>query len=141
MSLGEIGFSGQQQGVARFAVAAALLREGSNSLRLLSAGGAGDVSLVDRIRVSYPHTFTADDDALTLTVNGSQRVTITGVTSRAVRAFDVTEPDAPRELTDEVLGGKGSYALSVTVPDGTARRLLVMSEERMSKAAAMTMNR
>ena len=58
-----------------------------------------------------------------------------------MRAFDVTEPDAPRELTDEVLGGKGSYALSVTVPDGTARRLLVMSEERMSKAAAMTMNR
>jgi hypothetical protein len=139
-ALGEIDFNSQEQGVARFTIAAALLREGGNNLRLLSAGGAGDVSLVDRIRVSYPHSFTADDDELTLTVSGSQRVTIAGFTSRSLRAFDVTEPDAPRELTGEVTGSKGSYGLSVTVPDGAARRLLVMSEERMSKAAGIRMN-
>jgi hypothetical protein len=139
--LGEIAFNGQQQGTGRFAVAAALLHEGSNRLRLLSTGGASDISLVDRIRVSHPHTFTADDDSLTLTVSGGERLTIKGFTSRAVRAFDVTTPGAPLELAGEVTGSKGSYALSVTVPAGAERRLLVMSEERMSKAAALTLNR
>jgi photosystem II stability/assembly factor-like uncharacterized protein len=139
--LGELTFSDQQQGVLRVEVAASLLREGSNSIQLTSTGGAGDVSLVDRIRISYPHAFTADDDQLTLSVNSGERVTINGFTSAAIRAFDVTDENAPREVVGEISGGKGSYQISVGVVSSGPRRLLVASNARLSRAAALTMNR
>jgi hypothetical protein len=138
--LGEIIFDGRQQGVLRVEVALSLLREGSNSIRLTTTGGTGDVSLVDHIRISYPHRFTADDNRLTLTVNGGQRVQINGFTAGAIRAFDVTDEKAPREIVGQISGDKGGYQISMGVAGLGPRRLLVTSAERMSRAALLAMD-
>ncbi len=138
--LGESVFSGQQQGVLRVEVAASMLREGSNSIRLTSTGGAGDVSLVDRIRITYPHRFRADDNQLTLTVTDGQRVQIDGFTSAAIRAFDVTNEKSPREIVGQISGGKGGYQISVGATGSGPHRLLVTSAERLSHPASLAMN-
>lgn len=51
--IGEAAFDGQRQGVARLRVPHSLLKEGSNTIRLIAGSGPSDVSLVDSIRVSY----------------------------------------------------------------------------------------
>ena len=56
---GELLFDGQSQGQARFTLAMSQFREGSNVLRFVAQGGAGDVSLADYTRISYWHKFQA----------------------------------------------------------------------------------
>ena len=49
-----------------------LLREGDNTVRLIAAGGPRDISLVDRIRLTYTHNYQADGNALRLTAAANQ---------------------------------------------------------------------
>jgi hypothetical protein len=68
--VGELLFDGQSQRQARFTLAMSQLRGGSNVLRFIAQGGAGDVSLVDYTRISYRRKFVADDNRLQLIVRG-----------------------------------------------------------------------
>ncbi|HEX8686727.1 MAG TPA: C25 family cysteine peptidase, partial [Pyrinomonadaceae bacterium] len=94
--LGVIDFAGQANRAAAFAVPSRLLREGDNEVRLV-AGGAGDVSLTDRLRLTYQHALRADDDRLRFyAVAGAVRVG--GFSTPAARVLDVTDPGSPSEL-------------------------------------------
>jgi hypothetical protein len=129
MPAGEISFAAQSRSVATFSVPHSLLREGSNTVRLVAIGGTADISLVDYVRISYQHTFLADNDSLKFTATGNHSLTIGGFTSKSIRVFDVTNSSAPRELTGEVSQGDSGYSVTFASPEPGNRALLAVTAE------------
>ncbi len=139
-SVGEVIFDQQQSGVGKFNLQHSLLSEGANSIRLLAQNGQSDVSLVDYLRLSYQHTFTADDDLLRFSASQKEKVTIGGFSSKAIRVFDVTDEEGIEELTGEISPSKNGYAITIAARQTGERQLLAVSQERAGRAAAITAN-
>jgi predicted extracellular nuclease len=133
-------FDGQESYTVRVNVATASLKEGDNVISLAAQGGDTDISLIDTVRVTYPHSFTADNNTLRLTVGSKQSVTIDGFTSAAIRVFDVTDTNAPQEMIGTVKSQKNGYAVTVTTAGGGARRLLAITNDQAQRTAAVTAN-
>jgi hypothetical protein len=138
--VGETSFEGQSGAVSRFNIAQSLLRSGDNQVRFVAQAGPSDISLVDNIKLSYWHSFTADDNALRLTVGGNQEVTIGGFLSGAIRVLDVTDPDAPQELGAKIEQQKTGFAVTTASPGTGERRLLAITDDRTSKPAKLAAN-
>ncbi len=75
------------------------LREGDNVLRLI-AGGDGDISLVDVIRLQYPRLSVAENDELLVTLPDSlDSFEMEGFTGPGARVLDVSDPFDVKDLT------------------------------------------
>ncbi len=139
--VGEISFYAQEQKSAEFTVAQSLLKEGQNEVKLASQAGPSDISLIDHIRLSYRHSFTADGDQLRLTATGGQAVTIDGFGGEDIRVFDVTAPEQVREVIGKVGPRGNGFAVTATAPLGGERILLATRADKVaavSKVAANT---
>jgi Peptidase family C25 len=139
--IGTLNFTGQSAGKASLAVDASLLREGENQVRLVAAGGPSDVSLIDAIRITYPHSYLADSNALRFVAKAGRQVSIGGFTGSAVRVIDVTNPNAVQEITGAVSFGKSGYAITAAVPGEGERLLLAFADAQVKRPAAITANR
>src|SRR6185436_16428524 len=62
--LGFIEFYGQQAGSATFNLPLSAIHSGHNEVVLGATASSFDVSFVDYLRLTYPHTYAADDNAL-----------------------------------------------------------------------------
>lgn len=139
LQVGKLVFSGQSHKAQKFTVSRELLKEGDNVVTLAAEVAAGDVSLVDYIRVTYPHSYTADQDSLRMIVaSGSQ--TIEGFSDGSVRVFDITDPSAPVELAGSVVYQGGSYVVSVEMAGQGTRTLLALTDNRIKAPASITLN-
>ena len=134
--VGSVNFKGQERGRASFQIAPSQLREGVNSVELISQGGPSDISLVDTVRVSYEHTFTADSDRLSAKVKGGQAVTIGGFSSSDIRVIDVTDASDPQELIGTITSSKGKLGVTVRAPGSGTRALLAFTDSRAISAPA-----
>ena len=135
---GEVRFAGQNEGAVKLFFSPSLLREGANQITLTASGKDSDVSLVKFIRLTYQHTFTADSDALQLTLQSRQQITVDGFSNNQIRAFDVTEPDEVKEVPFRATEKKTNNAASFV---GSANRtIFVMANAQMKKADSLTMN-
>src|SRR4029077_13879807 len=88
--------------------------------------GAGDVSLVDTLRLRYAHSFAADENALVLSVNNGSARRITGFTSNNIRVVDITRPDDVLEITQTARVNSetdGTYSVDVQVARATFRQV------------------
>ena len=83
-----------------------------------------DISLVDYVRLTYGHTYTAEADALRFTAQPYQPVTIDGFSRGDIRLVDVTDPSAPRELLGTIRAQGGRFRISA-VPQGSGTRTLL----------------
>ncbi|MFY9607365.1 MAG: C25 family cysteine peptidase [Blastocatellia bacterium] len=134
-TLGTVSFSGQAKAAESFAVPQSSLREGVNSLQLVSLGGSADISLADSARVTYWHSYRADSNQLQLTAQGGQQVTLSGFTSGGVRVMDVTDANNPQQLlTSAGLGKTGPGTLTVRVPGNGQRTLYAFASEQAKSA-------
>ena len=70
--VGEVVFEGMVKGLMRWAIPQSGLEEGENLVTLEAQGGEKDVSLVDHIRLTYWHTYTADSNLLKFTAQGRE---------------------------------------------------------------------
>jgi hypothetical protein len=129
-ALGTINFSGQALGTQTFSLSQSALSEGANNVRLVALGGGADISLVGTLRITYWHKYAADSNQLRCTVQGGQRVALTGFTSTSIRVMDVTNPNSPQELLGTLSGGKGTPVLTLTVPGTSARTLYAFASEQ-----------
>jgi len=141
VDLGPVVFSGQGRGSLRVPVSQATgLREGENVVRLVAQGGEPDISLVDYLRLTYWHTYTAEGDLLRCSAWGGQGYTIDGFSSSRVRVMDITEPERGYEIGG-VIEAKGSgYSIRFRVPNPGERTLLAFTEERVEKPGALEAN-
>jgi len=140
--VGAVNFVGQAEGTASLSASGSLLKEGANQVTLVAQGGQTDVSLVDSIRLTYQHTYTADNDALRFTASGNQVLTVGGFTSGTIQVMDLTNTGVPQELTGNIEQDKSGFSVTVTTPWGAGERtLLAFTNEQARHPAAVWANR
>ncbi|MGA9772858.1 MAG: C25 family cysteine peptidase [Blastocatellia bacterium] len=138
---GEIVFAGQAQGVGRFSIQQSLLKEGQNQVKLTPLAGSSDISLVDYIRVTYQHAYTADNNVLRFTATGRQQVSVDGFNNNQIRVFDITTPAAVREVTGVIQQRQSGYAITFTAPETNGRTLVALTNDQAARAAGLAINK
>lgn len=139
--VGRLLFDGQSHHVETLRVPHSLLKEGENAFTLTAENGDADVSLVDYIRLSYWHTYSAEQDALRMAAGSegqSVSQTIEGFTNPLIRLIDITDPAEPRELLGAIEERKGDSSISVALTG--ARTLLAFTADRIKAAQMLITN-
>src|SRR5205085_3087542 len=95
--VGTVEFAGRERQSASFEFDSSMLREGDNQVQFASAA-SGDISLTDHVRLTYQHTYTADDDTLRFTANAGEQVRVGGFSTGIVRVVDITDPNNVSEV-------------------------------------------
>jgi hypothetical protein len=141
-NLGTVSFTSREHSLAKFPVASALLREGDNLVSLVSVNGS-DISLIDWVRLTYPHQYKAENNTLRFSALGGQPVKIEGFTSPNVQVVDVTDPNSPMPLSAYAAAAGSSSSYSVRVhPSGNGVRILMAFTADLSEhPASITANR
>ena len=140
-SIGQVEFDGQALGQKTFTLPSASLRPGRNEITLVATAGWMDISFLDVIRVTYPHTFAADGSALRFPASGGSERTVTGFPSADVRVIDVTNPREPAEVETRVSGNGGSFAVSATPFEKGARVLYATTRAASTAPVSISSNR
>ena len=123
---GEIVFLGLEAVTQKFTIPGAWLREGENVVELLALHGWDDVSVVDTVRITYAHTYAADDGGLLFTASGGSRLLVSGFGSGTVRALDITDAAQPFELAVSPTAVAGTVEIALA---GSGRRVVQALEE------------
>lgn len=111
-------------------VPAASLLPGANQLSfnvLLQPGTGSDTIYVDWFELRYDRLFRAVDDRLRFDYPGPGpwRLRVDGLSAPAVSAYELSDPLAPRLLTNlAVTSESGSYSVSFSPPVGAGRYLV-----------------
>ena len=133
-------FEGQTREAVEIPISQELLMGGDNIVTLVAQGGSMDLTLVDYIRLTYMHTYTADDDTLRFTANGGDQLSIEGFNSAKIRVIDITNPAQVFEVEGNVRSRGSSYAITINVPDAGQRTLLAFTEQTIKNVAGITTN-
>jgi hypothetical protein len=137
---GEVIFEGQSRGSITLSILQSYLLDGENLVTLVSEGGEMDVSLIDEIRLTYWHTYTADGDILRMTAEGGEQLTIDGFSQSPIRVLDITNPRAVHEVAGVVEPKGSGYAIRVEVPGSDSRILLAFTETKVMRPAFIAAN-
>jgi hypothetical protein len=138
VELGVVSFNGQDQGLGKFTVSQSMLKEGDNRVSLRALRGSTDVNLGVYTRVTYWHSYKADNGSLRFTANAKEEVSIEGFNSEDVRVVDVTNPNTPLEVVGSVNPQEnGSFSLSLVAPGSGKRTLIAFSSESVKRPAAI----
>lgn len=147
-SLGDVTFTGQDKGTLSVNIPPGVLQPWSNTVTLTAQNGDYDTSLVDYIRITYPHLYLADNDQLKFTGRAGDEVTV-GNFDGAPAVFDITDPNHPMQLTPQVIStlATGKYEIAVQVPFSSTNpaapvrhTLLAVANERIASAAGVWPN-
>jgi len=140
LKAGEVVFNAQDEGIARLPIAQSRLKEGGNIVRLEAMVGSADISLVDYVRVTYWHTFVADNNELRFTAGNNQVVSVDGFGNSEIRVFDVTNPNAPQEILGAIKPGQIGYSITLRVPGSGLRTLLAMTSDSAKQVTNIRLN-
>jgi len=95
------------------------LIEGANQITFV-AQGSGDVSLIDYVRVTYAHTYSADSNNLFASATGNQPVTNKGLHIESESEQSTLPVHLSRlKLQGTIDGDNNNYSISI---DGAKRR-------------------
>lgn len=138
---GLISFSDQSSTIQTLSFPGAWLVDGDNLIKVVPTSPNIDTSLVDYVRVTYPHSFRADSDALQFMLKSTQSARVDGFTSADLRVVDVTDPSGVQLVRPIIDGGGSAFAATVPAGErGKARRLVAMPATRISQPAWLTLN-
>ena len=147
VQVGRMMFDGRQHPVERINLPRGLLRDGDNTVTFIAEGGPSDVSLADYVRLTYWHRYSADRDALRMTVEDSaadQSQTVDGFSSASIRVVDVTNPAEPLELAGRIEAQQaGGFAVTVGLPEGQhsgPRTLIAFGGDQVKRPALVAAN-
>jgi hypothetical protein len=115
-TLGDVHFVGQQEGREHFTIPNGILVNGANTITLTAQQGSNDVSLIDTIDVSFPHTYTAESDQLKFSASAGATVTVAGFSQPPTRLVDVTNAQQPFAVAFQTSTTGGAYSLTAQVP-------------------------
>jgi len=145
-TLGAVTFTGQAKGTLNVTIPSGVLHNWTNTVTLTAQNGDYDTSLVQSIRITYPHTYQTDSDLLKFTGRAGDQVSITGFTS-VPTVLDVTDPNQPVILATQVTTIASKYAVGLQVPWTTANPkaqlrhvLLAVTNDRFAKPAGLHPN-
>ncbi len=136
-TLGDLTFTGQDKGTFRINLPPGVLQNGDNTVTLTAQDGDYDTSLVQSIRIDYPHSYVADSDSLKFTGWAGDELKITGFTSAPVVVLDITNPDQPVELTPQITPSPASNVTSNPASNSTEYELQVQVPWTTTTSAAL----
>jgi len=139
--LGDISFAGMNPGEGSFFIPQDQLFDGDNLVTLVATAGEMDWSTVDHLRLSYWHTYTADDDQLTFSARGRRRVTIDGFRSGDIKVVDITNPLKVKMIHGRIRASADGYAVTLKVPGRGQRRLFAFTDDRILAPHRLAANR
>jgi hypothetical protein len=152
-TLGTMSFFALENPVQTFNVPVWQLQNGINTVKLTA--GPSDLSLVDFLRITYPHTFRTEAGTLKFSLAKTESVKVEGFETRNVQLIDYSDPFAVSvtKLTGAVGDcGKGRVCISaqrtgyaITVPIGSAsspptRLLYAIPNGAAEQPAALSLN-
>ncbi|HVI06940.1 MAG TPA: C25 family cysteine peptidase, partial [Candidatus Binatia bacterium] len=147
-SLGELNFSGQQKGRFTANLPPGVLQAGSNTVTLTAQNGEYDTSLLQSMRITYPHLYAADSDLLKFTAHSGEQIQIAGFKTSAATVLDITDPRQPIQLSpvpapDPTHAGR--YTLQLQVPwaanaSSAGHTLLALGSDRILAVAGLRRN-
>jgi uncharacterized repeat protein (TIGR01451 family) len=145
-TLGDVIFTGQDTGTLNVTIPPGVLQPWSNTVTLTAQNGDYDTSLVDYIRITYPHKYAADSDELKFTGRAGDEITMGDFTS-APMVLDITDPNRPVQLTPQVTSMNGKFAAEVQIPFNTTNpaapirhTLLAVADDRIASVAGVWAN-
>ena len=144
--VGEVVFDGRDNVTRSFGFPASMLHDGSNVVTLTATRAVNDPvnwyvdSLVDRVDLTYPHTYDADADWLAFSAPGLSLATVRGFSSPDVTAVDVTDPTNPIVLASSVSANDGVYDLTVSTPDGGPRVVVAVTASGAATPSSVVAN-
>jgi uncharacterized repeat protein (TIGR01451 family) len=140
-NIGYVRLSDQERHIEKFPVPGSLLVNGDNTLTLVAENGWEDISVLESLRLAYPHAYRADNDALTFTVDGGNSVVVNGFTSSNIRVVDVTDPLVP-VFIDATVGNAtdGSKQVSFATGGFGKQTIFAFAESRVKSPAAIAWN-
>lgn len=134
--VGFLNFAGMANEVVQFSISPGVLREGDNTVTLQSMNSDTDITLVDYVRLNYPHSYRADNDYLQFGLTGHAQVT--GFTVPRVLLLDITDPKAVRLYTPKSEKAADGYRFTVQAEE--PRTFLAITEQKVRQPAALTYN-
>ena len=145
-NLGDVIFTGQDQGLSKVSIPPGVLQKGSNTVTLTAQNGAYDTSLVDYVRITYPHQYQADSDYLRFTGRAGDEIAVGNFSSVPV-VLDITDWNRPVQLTPQIIETNGKYGAALQVPFTTTNpaapevhTLLTVAADRIASAAGVWPN-
>ena len=111
--LGTIELAEREHKTTRLLVAQSSLLAGENTLTLTAMNGEADVSVVDWVRLTYAHTYRADNDLLRFSLSASGTARIDGFSTPQIRVVDITKESAIQELRVQPEATGNGYAVSI----------------------------
>jgi hypothetical protein len=139
-ALSPIVFDGQALMKQQFSIPHSWLIEGQNTVTLTAQGGAQDVSLVESIRITYEHTYTADGDVLFCTFAGKGEIRIEGFSDPQIRLFDITKSNNVREISGTVIPEGPTFTIIASLKKGGERTILALTENTISDPSTLKLN-
>ena len=141
--IGNAIFTGQQKGRLSVNLPPGLLQNGNNTVTLMAQNGDYDTSLVQSIRITYPHLYAADSDELKFTGRAGEEVKVSGFASAPV-VLDITDPNRPLQLTPQVASSNGKFDVALQVPWTSTNpaapvphTLLAVADDRVASSAGV----
>ena len=145
-TVGDVTFTGQDKGKLSVTIPPGLLQDWTNTVTLTAQNGEYDTSLVESIRITYPHLYVADSDTLKFTGRAGDEVYVSGFTS-APAVLDITDAKHPVQVTGNISAGGGKYAIALQVPWTTTdaampvrHTLLAIAADRIEAPAMLAPN-
>jgi uncharacterized repeat protein (TIGR01451 family) len=134
--VGNVRIDGRTRKVETLTVAAAQLVEGNNVVTLTATNGGEDVNVLESLRLTYPHRFRADNDALTFSVTAGTKVAVGGFTTDKITVLDVTDPMVPQVVDADVAAEQGATKSVSFATTGIGTRVLFAFAENRVMAPA-----
>lgn len=148
--LGVVSGEGEGRHEAVFELAGSLLRPGAdNQLTITGRSAQGAVALMDTLTLTYPRTSRASGDELFLPAGSfapPSRILLGGFRESGARAFEVTDPYRPVELTATQVRDGEWWGIGVDIPGGgsslrTPKAIFAVAADRLLAPAWVRLNR
>lgn len=142
ITVGTMSLNSLERKVQTFQLPMSALREGDNSILLTPAPGSG-LTLVDYTRLSYAHSYRADNGSLRFTAVPARPVRIDGFSSSGVRVIDYSDPFAVRILNPLIELNDSGYTLQLlpgTSQTSSPRLLYAFPESGVDQSATLSLN-
>jgi hypothetical protein len=113
-----------------------------NDVKFVPTSGSG-ISFVDYVRLTYPHNYRAENNALRFTARFTQTVRVDGFTTPNVRVLDLTDPALIQEVRPIVESSASGYAITIPASGERAkgsRKLFAFADTQFQQPASVAFN-
>lgn len=139
-SIGTMSGSNKDSFVKTFTVPMSAVRDGSNTVSLVSSAASNDFSFMDTLSFAYAKRFRAESNRLAFVTGANKRVSVEGFAQSAVTVYDVTAPESPQVVTNVAVQGSGATGYSASLTTSKQRSMYAVQDGSALTPASITLN-